>query len=166
LRTQISSNIPQRASNPTPLAILTKLASANPKLSDKQLRQLFWAEIRDDDDLLEAITSEWFVTARSAARSRVVSPVVRERRKVETKQLKDKTKAALVAGVRKVARIMLLDMVMPNGKKLAELTGTECAALGPQMNGFLTKVAARVKPNQKVGAVMSEDALWKLFTPS
>ena len=50
-------------------------------------------------------------------------------------------------------------MIMPNGKPLRECTGKDCAKAG----GWLSKLAKKVKPNQKVGDVLSEAQVKRLF---
>jgi hypothetical protein len=44
-----------------------------------------------------------------------------------------------------------------------DCTGEDCAKLGPAMGAWLSRIAAEVKPRQKVGDVLSEDRVRELF---
>lgn len=55
----------------------------------------------------------------------------------------------------KVRSIILLDMVLPNGKALRDATGAECAKAG----GFYAEVSKRIRPTQVVDRHLSEGDL-------
>lgn len=85
-------------------------------------------------------------------------PSVAERAASKARQ--DFLNAAAVQTVRAGAiRMVLLDFVLPNGKALRDSTGKDCAKAG----GWLTKIAASIKPGQKVGDVLSEAQVKKIF---
>lgn len=52
-------------------------------------------------------------------------------------------------------RVVLLDLVLPNGKALRDATGAECAKAG----GFYSEVAKHLKPTQVVDRHLSENDL-------
>jgi len=54
---------------------------------------------------------------------------------------------------------VLLDMIMPNNKRLGDCTGAECAAVG----GWLSIVAARMSPSQIVGKVFDEKDIHEML---
>jgi hypothetical protein len=65
----------------------------------------------------------------------------------------------IAAAEQRLAKIVLLDFVLPNGKKLRDCTGRECAAAG----GWLLKVANHVGADAIVGDKLSETQLAKIF---
>lgn len=69
----------------------------------------------------------------------------REEAKARTSKAFEEMKA-------KVRGIILLDLVLPNGKALRDATGAECAKAG----GFFEAVAKAIKPTQVVDRHLSE----------
>ena len=61
------------------------------------------------------------------------------------------------------AQIILLDLVLPNGKALRDCTGRDCKQMSGKMGGWLQKIAERVKPTQFVGDVLKEADVRKLY---
>jgi hypothetical protein len=57
------------------------------------------------------------------------------------------------------AGIILMNLVMPNGKMLKDSTFAECADIG----GWYAKIASRVAPEEVVGNVLSEEQLRKIL---
>lgn len=80
---------------------------------------------------------------------------------------KEKTTAALseqvTQAIEKKAQIILLDLVLANGKALRDCTGRECREMSGRMGGWLRKISDRVKPTQIVGKVLQEADVRKLF---
>jgi hypothetical protein len=68
--------------------------------------------------------------------------------KTETKA---ETKTKLDEHIEKRAKLILLDLLMPNGKALRDCTGTDCRKFG----GWFSRIADRVG-SKKVGDVLSE----------
>lgn len=87
---------------------------------------------------------------------RKATPVQAAKAKVEqvalVEQAKQKIKVAAV-------RMVLLDMVMPNGKALRDSTGKDCAKAG----GWLAAIAKKIKPADIVGKVLSEAEVRELL---
>ena len=61
--------------------------------------------------------------------------------------------------IEREAQIILFDLIMPNGKKLPQCTGAECRTFG----GWFTKLADKVPAKKKVGNVLSEGEVRKLY---
>lgn len=59
---------------------------------------------------------------------------------------------ALTIGIR---NLLLLDLIMPSGKRLREATGAECTRAG----GFYAEIAKRIKPTQTVDRNLTEGDL-------
>lgn len=63
--------------------------------------------------------------------------------------------AAALEELRAKVRVVLLDLVLPNGKALRDATGAECAKAG----GFYSEIAKHIKPTQVVDRHLSENDL-------
>lgn len=59
---------------------------------------------------------------------------------------------AAISDVKASIRVVLLDLVLPNGKALRHATGVECAKAG----GFYSEIAKHIKPTQVVDRHLSE----------
>jgi hypothetical protein len=137
---------------------LIELIRNKPKLSEARHKAEFWKTIRDDEEYLEALIYEWLSIKYSTAQ-RIALPPTREQLDAARTERERLRKAAEEAIKANAARMILLDIILPNGKPLRDCTGKECAKVG----GWLTKIAAKVKPHQKVGAVLSEDQVREIF---
>lgn len=63
--------------------------------------------------------------------------------------------AAAFEELKAKVRVVLLDLVLPNGKALRDATGAECAKAG----GFYSEIAKHIKPTQVVDRHLSEGDL-------
>jgi len=156
-----------RGANPRDL--LRRVIDDNPGSDRVSLFRLFVDKLKeeDDGDHMETIIEYWFannyhslIAARSGAAAnqsgRAAATAERDRWVAgTTEKLRER--------IAEEASIVLLDMLMPNGKHLAECTGEECAALASQLGNWLRKVARRVKPEETVGATLTEADLRKLY---
>ena len=70
--------------------------------------------------------------------------------------------AAVTATVENIKALVLLDLVQPNGKKLRDCTGAEVRKLAAQMPSWFKAIAAKVKPKEIVGLVLSEAEIRKM----
>ena len=118
------------------------------------LKQIDYEEYLDDA-LDRIISLEYGKAFRS-----VFPPTKAELKKTASKiRSRNKEDDAAVDVIKSKIASRLLDFVMPNGKPLRSSTGKECADAG----GWFAKIAKAVKPNQKVGAVLDEAQVRKLF---
>jgi hypothetical protein len=62
----------------------------------------------------------------------------------------------------KKARIILMDMILPTGKRLGDSTGAECISCG----GWLKSVGDKIGPDAIVEASITEDELQKTYEVS
>jgi hypothetical protein len=74
------------------------------------------------------------------------------RRIGNAEQQEEKIGEAFEAKAEERANRLLLDLVMPNEKRLRDCTCAECK----QMRGWLTKLARKGRPDQLIGDVVSE----------
>jgi len=78
-------------------------------------------------------------------------------KKLESATEKESRKKALKAQVQKV---VLLDLVMPNGKPLRDCKGKDLTRIG----GWAGKLAKMLKPNEIVGKVLKESTIRKVWS--
>lgn len=107
-------------------------------------------------DHLTAIIDYWFDNTYRALTFTPKAPEKIKAQKAAQKRQFEEIKEVVKA---RATRMALLEMTMPNRKPLAECTGKDCAKAG----GWLAKIAAKIKPNEKVGAVLSETQVRKIF---
>jgi hypothetical protein len=69
------------------------------------------------------------------------------------------TAATVEASVKMVRAVVLLDLIMPNGKSLRACSGGECAGF----EGWFKRITAKVGPKQIVGEVLDEAAVQKIY---
>src|SRR6516164_1704973 len=68
-------------------------------------------------------------------------------------------KRQLKARVQEEAKLILLDLLMPNGKTLRNCTGADCECFG----GWFTRLAKHVPAKKLVGDVLNERDVRKLW---
>lgn len=151
-----------RAANPREL--LKGIMEANRGADRIALFRLFRERLKEDDaeDFLETIVEYWFannyqsLVAATIQRSRAT----REEALAESAPMVATMTAAIKERIAEAATVVLSEMTMPNGKRLADCTGGECARMG----GWLRSVGRRVGSEQTVGAVLAEADLKVLYS--
>lgn len=106
-------------------------------------------ETPDSKAFMRTEVSQDKVERMSGPRAEVV-PVALVRRTKQEAQAR--TANALAEMKAKVRGVILLDLVLPNGKALRDATGAECAKAG----GFFAEVAKTIKPTQVVDRHLKE----------
>lgn|SRR3990167_8078473 len=141
--------------------IFANIVKQHPNAEEKDLRKHFRKEARLNDDAFLAIADYAFEAVfRAYTKQKSKKPVsAAAKANIATKRAKElREHATKVAYVKE--QIILLNMIMPNGLPLSECTGRDCS----KFNGWLSKLSALVKPNEKVGDVLSESEVRKLYT--
>lgn len=150
-----------------PRDLLKRLIEAKPDASEAQLQKLFLQTLRDEEDeYFDTIVDYWFGNnyrslihpprGPSGPRPRAPRPAV-------VQETKDLVKASVKDHVARKASLLLMDIVLPTGKKLRNSTGAELAELAERIGGWFILIAERVKPGQKVGDVLSEKQVRELY---
>lgn len=149
-----------------PRELLKELVDENPTLGRSALLAAFAREVTkpDADDYLETIIEYWF--ANNYHSLLCGDDGTREKKAPSRKERLEATKESLIAGIERRAKILLLDMVLPNGKPVRDCTGGDCRTLGAAVGGWLGAVADRVGPEQVVGEVLTEQQLADLYERS
>lgn len=131
-----------------PRDVLKALVESNPGADEGALLKMLRDRLEEDDgrDYLDSIVEYWFINNYNSLVPR--SPA----RRINVESVK--------AGIKKSAvKMVLMDLVMPNGRTLRDCTGGECAAFG----GWYERIGAKVEAGQKVGEALSEKELHELL---
>lgn len=140
----------RRLAKKSPMQLLVDIIDGDPTADHRRLFRTWWDRIQSDDQFMEAVALHAFTNMFAALeRDKNKSAPVKPKEAIEAER---KAVAALVSQVRNV---VLLDLKLPNGKKLRNSTFAECSAAG----GWFKMVATKGKPSQVVGAVLTEDEL-------
>jgi hypothetical protein len=155
--------------------LLKRVIDDNPTADRIALFRVFVEKLNeeDDGDYMETIIAYWFannyhslIAARLTAEERSRSAEAGAERSEAAAQREEwiaGTTEKIREKIAEEAAVVLLDLMMPNGKSLAACTGQECLMLGRQMGGWLRKVGRRLKPNETVGDVLTESDLRALY---
>lgn len=138
--------------------LLAEIVTSNPQATDRALLEKFVNSLRDDDDYFLAAAEYAFDNALRALRREQSQPTAIQKAKLAEQKAKDAVaRAKLVARIK--SKVLLLSMVMPNGKKLRDCSGEECAHFG----GWYRRIASEIGPTKLVGEVLSEQQVRALY---
>jgi hypothetical protein len=144
----------RRSAKKNPMQVLVDLVEGDPSADPNRLFKVWWPIIQSDDDYLEAVARHAFTNfLTSLDRDRRASATRRK-----TKRMAQQHRDAVSALTSKIKNLILLDLQLPNGKKLRNCTFAECSAAG----GWFKLLATRGRPSEVVGEVLTEDDLRKL----
>lgn len=149
----------------SPRGALMELINENPSASEDRVLKLFAERVKEgsDEDYISPIIEYWFAhnypSLMKGARPPALRVVAREAAVAKDAEIQEK----VIFRIKEEARMILLDMVLPNGKALRDCTGRECERLGNKVGAWLGKVAGKIKPNETVGDVLDEAAVRKLY---
>ena len=145
-----------------PLTLLISIIRENSDKQDWQHKLMFSRMMKAESyaEYVEIVVLEWLNLKYSTAHAAAFPPSQKDIDKQNVERMK---RAAVTrAEIKKMkAKIVgkLLQVVMPNGKPLAQCTGAECLAFG----GWLTRIGEQIEPHEIVGKVLTESALTKLL---
>lgn len=125
----------------------------------------FREELFNREDLLDGVILWWFTNNfESLLRLlRGADPKTPEASKKAVAAITNGLDKAMDKRATEKARIMLLDLKMPNGKRLRACTGAECLSLSKTYGRWLAAIAREVPEKKKVGEAVSEDRLHELY---
>lgn len=143
----------------------------DPKGSRKDGFKQFLAIVESDPRYLLTLAEDYFDRASASWKVEkignsysLVGTATAQRRTdvsaVERIEKKKRTAAAIQRGVERLRQVILLDMVLPTGKKLRDSTGAECAKAG----GFFSEVARYLKPSEVVDKHLNEAELQNIWS--
>ena len=143
----------------------------DPKGSRKDAFKHFLATMESDprylatlaEDYFDRAHANWKVEKIGDSYSLVGTAAVQRRTDVSAAERAEKQKRTadiVKQGVERIRQIILLDMVLPTGKKLRDSTGAECAKAG----GFFSEVARYLKPTEVVTKHLNEAELRNIWS--
>lgn len=131
-----------------PRELVISLVEESPGASKDELFARFRSRIEDEPAYQRAVDWYFFVNMYEYL-------VTSRNRKPTTKYSKAEIQRDVDVLKARVTQIVLLDLILPNGKALRDASFADCAKAG----GFFAKIAKKGKPNQVVGKVLTEDQL-------
>ena len=135
-----------------PRETLISIIDEHPNAAKEKLLEIFTQAVLEKGRraLLETIIEYWFannlhslLNSDSQLRKQFSNPQIAKIKQ----QIRERIKIA--------AGIVLMDMIMPNKKRLRDCSGAECAAVG----GWLSIVATRMPPSAIVGKTFNEQEM-------
>jgi len=155
-----------REAQANPINLLKEVVAANPRATTDEVYEEFKERILEveNDAHLDIILMSWFGPVYSKLTAPKVDVRAHERQLAQRRAEREAAKEAMKDKIKaNMAKIVLLDMVLPHGKAVKDSTGRECAQLGPKVGEWLSRVAGEMRPTQVVGKVLSEDRLQELY---
>jgi hypothetical protein len=145
-----------------PRNFIANLLQKSPRISDEELREKVKAAVLKNEDYLDAVVEYWVAgerrnLTRPPRPSRPAHQEPEQREEAAAKVAEYRAQVEQIAKPR-IVQFVLLEMVMPNGKTLAECSFKEVAGFGAKF----AALAKGGKPNEKVGT-LSETEVRKLF---
>lgn len=152
---QVSTSAKANTRQLAPLQLLIDLIRKKPSLEEAKQKAAFRKLILDDEneDYLHSLINEWLSIKFNGALNIAVPPAR------ETVEQRRTEQARLVATIERVIKVNMLDMMLPNGKKLSNSTGRDCTKAG----GLFAQIGMRVKPNEIVGKVLTEKDIHEMW---
>jgi hypothetical protein len=148
----------QSYSDDNPRPLLLHLMEQHPDASNKEFFNLFSEVLNahpQRDGFLQTIINNWVCNTLTSIRRHTRS------------SKSNNGKAARAKVAQRTTQILVLNLVMPNGKRLGDCTGTECLRMGVEsslLGKRLTKIGKRVPPRQQVSKVLDNAqaaAIWR-----
>jgi hypothetical protein len=113
----------------------------------------------DNREIQETIVEYWFSNNLNSLLDRPADKRQQRVDRANKRARAERISQDIVQRVKLAAGQMLLEMMLPHGKKLRDSTGGECLVIG----GWLGTVGSRMKPDQTVGEVFKEKQLQQIF---
>jgi len=136
------------------MEVLVAIIEANPTANNDELFRKWSDIVKDDDDLLDAALLHTFTN--------LIASLKRPHRGGQSRfkgRSREERDASVAQIKREAKEILILDLIMPNGKPLRVCTG----AYGRQCGGGIGRVAKAVKPMQIIGQVLNDEQAQRLW---
>ena len=141
-----------------PRLLLEQLIRDNPSVDEEKIHGLFWEEIEDDQDTLRACVEYW-LDNNYASILRPKSRLVGLAAVPAQNSAREQAKQQIEHRIKHEARLVLLDLVMPNDKRLGDCTGNECRQFGQ----WFAVLAEKVPSAEIVRNVLSEKEIFRVW---
>jgi hypothetical protein len=141
-----------RVAQKNPLELLRRMRDADSTADPERIFKKWYKQVVEDEAYLlatlhHAYTNMWVSLERDEPKKITTKEDLAKRRKEQ--------KEKVTGLVKRITNIVLLDVVLPCGKRLRDATFAECAEAG----GWFSKIAKMGRPNQLVGKILSEEDL-------
>jgi hypothetical protein len=153
--------------DPIRLAVL-RLRNEHPRASRQDINKYLAEAAREDDDLLVAIATY----AGDLTQNAIEDDERRKRRREQEQERRSSEKAEKAeqqiqqAAEKIVARVLYLNELMPNGKRMRHCTGGEMIAMGREHQDVgrkWCKIGEKTGKTKAVGQVLDEKAIKALM---
>jgi len=134
----------------------------NPETRRAEVRKLFKGFLAENPEVQDVVNDQWLrlnfnETCRMAFPSTKAN--IEKKLAARREEKKKENERVSAAAEKARARIVLMALTMPTGKKLGDSTREDCFATG----GWLVEVAKRLKPNELVKKIFTEQDLAETF---
>jgi hypothetical protein len=138
-----------------PRDVLLGLIKANKSWNERRIFDAFFDEVVGNENYMKVILEYWFANNYASLIGK------RKQRKPSTGKLETAATVSTKINdrIEREAQTLLLEWTMPNGKRLADCTGSDCKKVG----GWLSRIADKIKPTDIVGRVLSEKQVRSLY---
>lgn len=152
-----------------PRETLKRVIDENPEASESELLELHWHFLARDidfndtekEELFRTIHEYWFSNNYRSIKKGRKSPT-KEAKEENNKQILENVtvlRKELTQKIDEKVHIKFLEILTPNGKVLRDCTKEDCA----DASGWFTRIAARLRPKQIVGDVLTENQLRLIY---
>lgn len=135
--------------------LLISIMEQYPHDSESKLLRRYQEAVKDDPEMLDVIIRYKFANDYAA----ITNP--KKPRHRDPRAIIDATarlRTGLQKHIKEKAEQMLMDLIMPNGKRLSDCTISYCQRLG----GWMARLAKGKNPRQTVGHIYTESELREL----
>jgi hypothetical protein len=141
-----------------PRSLLRTIIAKNPKATEDKIHKLFWQEVENDPELLRACVEYW-LDNNYLSLMRDENPVKRRKRADKDAVAVNFEKEKIKERIDGEVYSELLNLIMPNSKKLGECDRKDCLAMG----GWLTTVGNQLPKNKTVSEVFTNKQLHTIY---
>lgn len=134
--------------------MLIDLIRGNPRASEKETLDELWDQVKSNSQIYRLLIDNWFIRNYSNLRDRIEvkedgSTVYKTPRKSFYRPASASTERA----VKIIRNLVIMDLLMPNGKQLRDCTFADLANLG----NWARDLCKHGKPTEVVGKKLTED---------
>lgn len=138
-----------------PINLLWEIRDRYPTAGTRDLLLAFRDAVKNDDDMMDSVIAYCFANLQH----RIDHPRRSAKHpKRTTSDIENEMRGAIDKSIRDKAAELLMDMAMPNGKRLGDCTIAYCAKLG----GWMNRLAKGQNPRKTISMVYDEEDLVRL----
>lgn len=142
-----------------PRDLLINIVAKHKGADRDYLFEEFYRAAVDNVDIIGSIIEYWFANNYHSLTKQIASDNAKTRSAARVGKMQEELKE----NIKQTAAIMLLDLMMPNGKTLRDCTGKECQSLSKKTGSWLAKIAQKIPATKKVGECLSEIQVKRLY---